>query len=228
MALIPSKALKKTIFRAVLSCGVWWSITPGSADPIPPPPVTELPIGTSDALWNGIRGVLFTANEGNENEENEVILAPYSDIPVPLLTAVQLSEPAIEGGGISDTIFSTLLCLPSCIGPFLAFGPGASTPELNVVMTLPETGDWQDVSQFFGLPAGSALVVSDVSVPGPVVGAGLPGFLVACCGLLGWWRRRQRAGSGMAVASVFNTGNANGRIATATRQSRKVSVRDRR
>jgi hypothetical protein len=35
-------------------------------------------------------------------------------------------------------------------------------------------------------------VLSDVEIPGPVVGAGLPGLLAACVSVFAWWRRRQK------------------------------------
>jgi hypothetical protein len=41
-------------------------------------------------------------------------------------------------------------------------------------------------------PFNASFSLEGVAVPGPIAGAGMPGVIMACGGLIGWWRRRRQ------------------------------------
>ena len=79
----------------------------------------------------------------------------------------------------------------------------ASDPTFDQIVRADPGSGFYSVTERFTITASSVFGSTTTSavitfvppasaVPAPIVGAGLPGLILACVGVLGWWRRRQK------------------------------------
>jgi hypothetical protein len=110
-------------------------------------------------------------------------LDPYGPNPGPFNPNFALSNFL----GAVGTTYS--LDGPSC-GTFCGFEVIPS-PDMDTASFVGNTAFFHND---YSIPGDFARIITadPVAVPGPIVGAGLPGLILAGGGLLGWWRRRQK------------------------------------
>jgi len=161
-------------------------------------PALATTIAPSDTLSVG--GITYTIAEGSLEALFAPLFGRNGNLGVVLLTEPNTSNtvsdfvaflPFVGVGFLSyDLALSNLppngttITLPINI-------PGIINSSFAVLATLTETGGPQDLSRYFGLTTGTVVVTS--AVPSSVVGADLPGLILAAGGLLALaWRRRQK------------------------------------